>query len=87
MDKLDLQYTYMEGKMFYFMNTETFEEVSIEANLVGDKADFMLEGMNLNVSADTLFYIERDTMIYLREIGMKQCRYLWPSASVLMIII
>lgn len=49
-DKLELQYTYLEGDMYYFMDTNTFEEVSIDAKIVGDKAGFMLEGMNLTVS-------------------------------------
>lgn len=48
-DKLELQYTYLEGNMYYFMDTSTFEEVSIEAKIVGDKKDFLLEGANLEV--------------------------------------
>lgn len=46
-DRLDLQYTYLEGDMYYFMDTDTFEEVSITVKAVGDKAGFMVEGMNL----------------------------------------
>lgn len=53
-DRLDLQFTYLEGDMYYFMDTSTFEEVSIDKKIVGDKAGFMLEGMNLSVSAGGL---------------------------------
>lgn len=49
-DKLDLQYTYKEGDMYYFMDSATFEEVSIDAKVVGDKSGFFLEGMELSVS-------------------------------------
>lgn len=50
MDKLDLQYTYMEGDMYYFMDSATYEEVSIASKVVGDKAGFFIEGMELSVS-------------------------------------
>lgn len=49
-DKLNLQYTYMEGDMYYFMDSATYEEVSIDAKVVGDKSGFFLEGMDLSVS-------------------------------------
>eukprot|EP00752_Nemacystus_decipiens_P002524 g2368.t1 len=49
-DKLDLQYTYKEGSMFYFMDSATYEEVSIDENIVGDKAGFFLEGMELSAT-------------------------------------
>ncbi|CAM9445281.1 unnamed protein product [Scytosiphon promiscuus] len=49
-DKLDLQYTYREGDMFYFMDSATYEEVSIAAKVVGDKAGFFLEGMELSAT-------------------------------------
>lgn len=49
-DKLDLQYTYKEGAMYYFMDSATYEEVSIDEKVVGDKAGFFLEGMELSVS-------------------------------------
>lgn len=49
MDKKELQYTYTEKDMYYFMDTQSFEEVSIEMKVVGDKADFFKEGMALEV--------------------------------------
>lgn len=49
-DKLNLQYTYMEGDMYYFMDSATYEEVSIDAKIVGEKSGFFLEGMELSVS-------------------------------------
>ncbi|CAN0090275.1 unnamed protein product, partial [Ectocarpus fasciculatus] len=42
-DKLNLQYTYKEGDMYYFMDSATYEEVSIAEKVVGDKAGFFLE--------------------------------------------
>ncbi|CAN0208975.1 unnamed protein product [Pylaiella littoralis] len=49
-DKLDLQYTYMEGDMYYFMDSATYEEVSIASKVVGDKAGFFIEGMELSAT-------------------------------------
>eukprot|EP00904_Undaria_pinnatifida_P011431 jgi/Undpi1/7418/HiC_scaffold_22.g09891.m1 len=40
----------MPGDMYYFMDSSTFEEVSIDKKVVGDKAGFMLEGMNLSAT-------------------------------------
>lgn len=49
-DRLDLQYTYKEGAMYYFMDSATYEEVSIDEKVVGEKSGFFLEGMELSVS-------------------------------------
>ncbi|CBJ26394.1 elongation factor P [Ectocarpus siliculosus] len=49
-DKVDLQYTYKEGDMYYFMDSATYEEVSIAEKVVGDKAGFFLEGMELSAT-------------------------------------
>lgn len=49
-DRLELQYTYVEGDTFFFMDTSTFEEVTMDAKSIGDKAGFIREGMNLEVN-------------------------------------
>ena len=38
-----IQYLYRDGNRFYFMNTETYNEVLISAEQLGDKADFLKE--------------------------------------------
>lgn len=35
--------------IFYFMNTETFEEVPVDAKIVGDNEDWIEEGMEVSL--------------------------------------
>ncbi|CAM9225269.1 unnamed protein product, partial [Choristocarpus tenellus] len=46
-DRLELQYTYADGDVYNFMDTKTFEEVSIPSPIIGDMVEFMFEGMNM----------------------------------------
>jgi elongation factor P len=45
----DMQYLYKESDNYIFMNTQTFEQHFITADQVGDKAQFLKEGMLVNV--------------------------------------
>jgi elongation factor P len=40
----DGQFLYRDGKNFMFMNTETFEQYSIDEAILGDKSHFLKEG-------------------------------------------
>ena len=35
-DKIEMQYLYADGDMYNFMNTETYDQVSLNADMVGD---------------------------------------------------
>lgn len=48
-EKNDHQYTYKDGETFYFMNTETFEEVVVPGSVVDDKKDWLEEGMEVQL--------------------------------------
>lgn len=39
------QYLYHDGDHYVFMNSDTFEQISIPESLIGDKKNFMKEGM------------------------------------------
>jgi elongation factor P len=41
------QYLYREGDQYIFMNSENFEQHSISAGLLGNKTDFLKEGMEI----------------------------------------
>lgn len=43
LDLVDMQYLYKEGEAFVFMNTVTYEQISIPAAVVGDQSHFLLE--------------------------------------------
>jgi len=50
------QYLYREDDVFYFMNTETFEQIPIEASLI-EKPEFLKDGMEV----DILFHADTET--------------------------
>ena len=46
------QFLYPEGEDFYFMNTETFEQITLNRNIL-DSPDLLKEGENVMVSINT----------------------------------
>ncbi|MCL6423424.1 elongation factor P [Brachybacterium sp. JHP9] len=46
-DKRDMQYSYMDGDMFVFMDTTTWEQTNVTAAVVGDAKDYLLEGQDV----------------------------------------
>lgn len=53
-DKRAMQYLYRDGDRMHFMDSETFEQLEIPQDTVGDGAQFLKE----NEMADVLFYDE-----------------------------
>lgn len=43
-DKRDMQFLYKDGEDFVFMDTDTYDQVNVTPQMVGDAANFMLEG-------------------------------------------
>ena len=50
LDERQMQYLYREGDNFVFMDQETFEQLSIPDEVVGDDARFLKEGGTVKVS-------------------------------------
>ena len=44
-----MQFLYMEGDLATFMDQETFEQMQISRELIGDPADFLKDGMIVQV--------------------------------------
>lgn len=42
-----VQYLYNDDVMFYFMNEETFEQIEVSTDMIGDQAGYMKEGDNV----------------------------------------
>jgi elongation factor P len=51
LDKHDYQYLYAEGDDYTLMDQETFEQITINADLIGEPAVFLQEGMKVTVQA------------------------------------
>lgn len=49
-DRRDMQYSYKDGDLFVFMDTTTWEQSNVTAEVVGDAADYMLEGQDVIVA-------------------------------------
>jgi elongation factor P len=66
-DRRDFQYLYMDGEDFVFMDTDTYDQVTVPAATVGDAKDYMLEGMNVMLASNdgTPLYIELPTSVVL----------------------
>jgi len=45
-----VQYLYTDGNLYYFMDTETYDQTPVSAAVVGDNAGFLVEGMELAIS-------------------------------------
>ena len=45
LDEKEMQFLYMEGNEATFMDNDSFEQVSVPRDLIGDPADFLQDGM------------------------------------------
>ena len=48
-DNRDMQMLYNDADGFHFMDLETYENVTIQRDLIGSPADFLKDGMKVNV--------------------------------------
>lgn len=55
-----LEFLYLEGKDFLFLDTHNLDQVLIPAKVVGNKANYLKEGVDLNASfyGETIFSVE-----------------------------
>lgn len=55
-----LEFLYLEGKDFLFLDTNNLEQVLVPAKVVGNKANYLKEGVDLNAAfyGDTIFTVE-----------------------------
>lgn len=45
----DMTYIYNDGDLYYFMHTETYEQVPVNKEMLGDGLDFLKENMEVRV--------------------------------------
>ncbi|MBM4464650.1 MAG: elongation factor P [Chloroflexi bacterium] len=46
----EVQYLYHDGILYYFMDTETYEQPALPAEILGDAVDYLTENMTLQIS-------------------------------------
>ena len=49
LDTKDFQYLYHDGDMLVFMDKDTYDQISLPADLVGDAAAFLQDGMDVTL--------------------------------------
>lgn len=66
-DKRDMQFLYKEGPDFVFMDTSTYDQITIMADTVGDAKNFLLEGQEVIVAMHDgqVLYIELPASVVL----------------------
>ena len=46
----DFTYLYQDGEGFHFMNVETYDQVAVSPDVIGDQAPYLQEGMVVTLS-------------------------------------
>lgn len=64
LDTQDMEYLYNDGDIYYFMNTETFEQTGINADQLGDQVNYLMP----NTSVVVQFYEEKPLSVDLPQI-------------------
>ncbi len=70
LDYHNAQYLYNDGEIYYFMDTETFEQYPIRAEILGESAGFLKEEMEVKLTfyGQEALDIELPTTVDLRVI-------------------
>lgn len=66
-DRKDMQYLYKDGDLYYFMDNETYENMPINAGVLGDSFKFIKENTDVKVLSykGTVFGVEPPTFVEL----------------------
>jgi elongation factor P len=49
LDRRSAQYLYSDGDLYYFMDSESFEQSTLNADLLADALNYLKEGMSLDI--------------------------------------
>jgi len=50
LDHHQVQYLYQDGGLYYFMDTETYEQPALSASMLGDNVQFLKEGLEVKLT-------------------------------------
>ncbi len=66
-ERKDMQYLYNDGDLYYFMDTETYEQLPLSKETLGDSLTFVKENMIVKVLShkDNIFGVEPPTFVEL----------------------
>ncbi len=49
LDEIEFEYLYADADTYYFMNTETFEQIGLAAEVVGEAKDYLVPNIHLKI--------------------------------------
>src|ERR1035437_6398642 len=49
LDEQEMEYLYDDGEYFYFMNTETYEQMHLTRDLLGDATEYLIPQLHVKV--------------------------------------
>jgi elongation factor P len=49
LDEQEMEYLYQDGEMYVFMNTESFEQVSLGSEILGDAVNYLIPNLKVHV--------------------------------------
>jgi elongation factor P len=49
LEEVEMEYLYSDGDMYHFMNTETYEQVALNNETLGDAMDYLVEGAKIKI--------------------------------------
>ncbi|ARP50160.1 MULTISPECIES: elongation factor P [Caproicibacterium] len=67
-ERKDMQYLYNDGDLYYFMDTESYEQIPISKDILGDSFKFVKENMECKVLSykDNVFGVEPPNFVELQ---------------------
>jgi elongation factor P len=69
-ERKEMQYLYNDGGLYYFMDMETYEQIPLSAEVLGDSLKFVKENMNVKILSfkGNVFGVEPPTFVELKVI-------------------
>ncbi|MFJ3146801.1 elongation factor P [Streptomyces halstedii] len=66
-DRSDMQFSYMDGEYFVFMDMDTYDQLMVDRKAVGDAANFLVEGFTASVAQyeGDVLYVELPAAVEL----------------------
>ena len=49
LDEVEMEYLYDDGEFFYFMNTENYEQLALQNDIVGDTRDYLIPNLPVKI--------------------------------------
>ncbi|MDD5602983.1 MAG: elongation factor P [Eubacteriales bacterium] len=67
-ERKEMQYLYSDGDLFYFMDVETYEQLPVGKDKIGDALEFVKENVNVRILSHkgNIFGIEPPTFVELK---------------------